>query len=222
VRISKRLIARCLLIAVLVLAVSSALADDFKTSNGKEYKNAKLSRVEPDGIVITFSAGIVKLPFIELPADVRKKYGFDSQAAATYAKEENRKQAALAQQRQTEAQKRVEEREKYWSEHPGPQPQQHSVGLTGSALDRDAGPKPTQLEDGTVVSLDQQIRQSLFDPDSLIYESRGELKVGQSPGGNPVWTITITYRAKNRYGAYTGNRMESYWLKDGFWNLRTY
>jgi hypothetical protein len=34
---------------------SLALADDFKTIDGKEYKNATVSRVEPDGPVITFS-----------------------------------------------------------------------------------------------------------------------------------------------------------------------
>ena len=30
------------------LAASIALADDFKTIDGKEYKNVKVSRVEPD------------------------------------------------------------------------------------------------------------------------------------------------------------------------------
>lgn len=39
------------------LSASIALADDFKTIDGKEYKNAKVSRVEPDRIVITFSGG---------------------------------------------------------------------------------------------------------------------------------------------------------------------
>ena len=34
------------------LSASIALADDFKTINGKEYKNARVSRVEPDGIVL--------------------------------------------------------------------------------------------------------------------------------------------------------------------------
>ena len=29
--------------------ISIALADDFKTINGKEYKNVTVSRVEPDG-----------------------------------------------------------------------------------------------------------------------------------------------------------------------------
>ena len=40
-------------LTLLTICVTSiALADDFKTVNGKEYKNATISRVEPDGIVI--------------------------------------------------------------------------------------------------------------------------------------------------------------------------
>ena len=40
-------------IAILpLLSASIALAEDFKTINGKEYKNATISRVEADGIVI--------------------------------------------------------------------------------------------------------------------------------------------------------------------------
>jgi hypothetical protein len=34
---------------ILIVSLASvALADDFKTVDGKEYKNAKVSRVEPD------------------------------------------------------------------------------------------------------------------------------------------------------------------------------
>jgi hypothetical protein len=52
------------MLAVLSLCLASAvLADDFKTTNGKEYKDAKVSRVEPDGVVISFRGGIVKIPF---------------------------------------------------------------------------------------------------------------------------------------------------------------
>jgi len=34
------------------LSVSMALAEDFKTNNGKEYKDATMNRVEGDGIGI--------------------------------------------------------------------------------------------------------------------------------------------------------------------------
>ena len=60
---------------VLALAVLQfALADDFKTLNGKEYKNAEVSRVEADGIVIRTKTGISKIYFIELPKDVQERF----------------------------------------------------------------------------------------------------------------------------------------------------
>jgi hypothetical protein len=75
-------------IFILVVCIESVLlADDFKTINGKEYKNAKLSRVEPDGIVITFSGGIVKIPFAELSPDIQKNYGYNPAAAADFQKQ---------------------------------------------------------------------------------------------------------------------------------------
>src|SRR5438477_10399859 len=101
---------------IAALSAAIALGDDFKTIDGKEYKNATLSRVEPDGIVIAFSGGIVKLPFAELSSELQKKYGYDSKAAEAYSAEENQKQIALQQQRKAEENKRTEERHKYWSE----------------------------------------------------------------------------------------------------------
>jgi hypothetical protein len=202
----------------MVCFASGALADDFKTTDGKEYKNVTVTRVEPDGIVLSGKSGISKVYFTELPKEVQDRYNYDAAKATAFSAEQAANQKALYKQRQEAERKQVEEREKYWSEHPTPKPQRQA-GLTGTLLDRDAGPKPAQLADGTVVSLDQQLRQSLYDPDSLIYVSRGELKVGHTPGGNPAWTVTIIYRAKNGYGAYMGNKFESYYLKDGFWNL---
>ena len=47
------------------LSASIALADDFKTVNGKEYKDATVTRVEPDGIVLRTKSGISKIYFVE-------------------------------------------------------------------------------------------------------------------------------------------------------------
>ncbi|PYL70082.1 MAG: hypothetical protein DMF22_10235, partial [Verrucomicrobia bacterium] len=69
------------------LFASIALADDFKTVNGKEYKNATLSRVEPDGIVIKFSGGIVKIPFTELSKELQEKYNYNAEAAEKFTAE---------------------------------------------------------------------------------------------------------------------------------------
>ncbi len=43
------------------LSASIALADDFKTVDGKEYKNVTVGRVEPDGIVLSSKSGISKV-----------------------------------------------------------------------------------------------------------------------------------------------------------------
>ena len=63
--------------ALAILAAVSAslvLADDFKTINGKEYKDATVSRVEPDGIVLKTKSGISKVYFTELPKEVQERF----------------------------------------------------------------------------------------------------------------------------------------------------
>jgi hypothetical protein len=57
-----------------MLSASIAVADDFKTIAGKEYKNATVSRVEADGIVIKTKTGLSKIYFVELPKDVRERF----------------------------------------------------------------------------------------------------------------------------------------------------
>jgi hypothetical protein len=51
----------------LVSFASVVLADDFKTINGKVYKDGTISLVEADGIVLRTKTGISKIYFIELP-----------------------------------------------------------------------------------------------------------------------------------------------------------
>jgi len=66
---------RNIIIAILAaLSVSIALADDFKTINGKEYKNVAVGRVEPDGLVVWSNSAIVKVYFSELPKEVMDKW----------------------------------------------------------------------------------------------------------------------------------------------------
>ena len=61
-----------------VLSASLAVAEDFKTINGKEYKDATISRVEADGIVIKTKTGISKIYFVELPKDVQERFHYGS------------------------------------------------------------------------------------------------------------------------------------------------
>ena len=64
--------------------ISSVLADDFKTLNGKEFKDATVTRVEPDGIVLKTKSGIIKIYFAELPKNVQEQFRYDSEKAASY------------------------------------------------------------------------------------------------------------------------------------------
>ena len=57
-----------------VLFASLAFSEDFKTINGKEYKNVTVSRVEPDGIVLKTKSGISKVYFRELPKEVQERF----------------------------------------------------------------------------------------------------------------------------------------------------
>jgi hypothetical protein len=92
---------------IIALVASIASADDFKTVNGKEYKDATVTHVEPDGIVIKFHGGIVKLAFTELPEETRIKYGYHAHTAQA----SKAPQAAQARtNNQTEAEARAIEK----------------------------------------------------------------------------------------------------------------
>ena len=62
--------------------VSVALADDFKTIDGKEHKDATVTRVEPDGIVVKSKTGISKLYFVEMTKEVQQRFNYNPQQAA--------------------------------------------------------------------------------------------------------------------------------------------
>lgn len=58
---------------VVTVTASLVLGEDFKTINGKEYKDAIVSRVEADGIVLRTHSAVVKVYFSELPEGLRKR-----------------------------------------------------------------------------------------------------------------------------------------------------
>jgi hypothetical protein len=88
-------------IAILAaLSLSLALADDFKTINGKEYKDATVTRVEPDGIFVKTKTGISKIYFLELPQEVQQKFNYDPQTAAAYSAQQAAALAATQNQAQ--------------------------------------------------------------------------------------------------------------------------
>jgi len=95
-------------LALLILFFTSAVfAEDFKTVNGKEYKDATVTRVEPDGIVVKTNSGVTKVYFVELPKDVQERFHYDSEeqgdSGATTRSLESRSGLAGPLQRTSEA-----------------------------------------------------------------------------------------------------------------------
>src|SRR5438034_6804208 len=124
---------------VVVCFASIALADDFKTIDGKEYKNAKVSRVEPDGLVLMTKSGISKVYFAELPKEVQERYHYNPQEAAEFTAQSVERNRQFLQQRAADEQKRTGERARYWSANPSRQPapveqQSTSACMHGRAL----------------------------------------------------------------------------------------
>lgn len=90
---------------LLALALSSpAIAEDITLANGVVLKNAKITRVDPDGLRIMHDDGISKVSHESLTPELKAKYNFDSEKAESF-----RKQTEIEQR---DAQKRMrEERE---------------------------------------------------------------------------------------------------------------
>src|SRR5215468_9799208 len=89
--------ARVLTLLILCFT-SAAVAEDFTTVNGKEYKDATVTRVDPDGVVVKTKSGITKVYFIELPKDVQEQFHYDSGKAAAYSAEQTANYTAYQKQ----------------------------------------------------------------------------------------------------------------------------
>src|SRR5215831_15061915 len=66
------------IVILATLFVAPVLAEDFKTINGKEYKDATISHVEADGIVLRTKTGISKVYFVEFPKAVQERFHYGS------------------------------------------------------------------------------------------------------------------------------------------------
>ncbi len=85
---------------LILCLTSAAFAEDFKTVNGKEYKDATVTRVDPDGIVVKTKSGITKVYFTELPKEVQERFHYDSAKAASYSAEQTANYTAYQKQQE--------------------------------------------------------------------------------------------------------------------------
>jgi hypothetical protein len=91
-------------VAALILCItSSAFAEDFETVTGKQYKDATITRLEPDGIIVRTKSGITKVYFAELPKEMQERFHYDPQQAHAYSAEQGANYT-LYQNQQAEAQ----------------------------------------------------------------------------------------------------------------------
>ena len=105
---------------VILCFASVALANDFKAIDGKEYKNVRVSRVEPDGLVLISKSGISKVYFTELPKEVQERFRYDAAQAAAYSAEQVASQVAFQTQQAELRRKVAEEKNRYWiGQQPG-------------------------------------------------------------------------------------------------------
>jgi len=89
------------LFTILLLSFAAvALSEDFKTVNGKEYKDATVTRIDPDGVVLKTKSGITKVYFTELPKDVQEQFHYDSAKAASYSAEQAANYTAYQKQQE--------------------------------------------------------------------------------------------------------------------------
>jgi sRNA-binding protein len=95
---------------LIVSFTSAVFAEDFKTINGKEYKDATVTRIEPDGIVVKTTSGVTKVYFAELPKQVQERFHYDAAKAASYSAEQAANYAAY-QKQEDEARRQRDEAE---------------------------------------------------------------------------------------------------------------
>ena len=95
-----------------MLTASIVLAEDFTTVSGKEYKDAIISRVEHDGIVLKTKSGISKVYFAELPKDVQERFHYDP--TKLVAAQREREQIGFRRVRDSRRQPDVSERKLFF------------------------------------------------------------------------------------------------------------
>lgn len=89
------------LVTALILSFASlGFSEDFTTVNGKQYKDATITRVEPDGIVVKTKSGVTKVYFSELPREVQERFHYDSEKAASYSAEQAANYATYQKQQE--------------------------------------------------------------------------------------------------------------------------
>src|SRR5205814_3407566 len=141
------------ILTFLILCFASvAFADDFKAIDGKEYKNVRVSRVEPDGIVLISKSGISKVYFAELPKEVQDRFHYDAAQATAYSTEQAASQQAF-QNQQAELRRKVAEEKNRYRIRQGPAKNQQAKVEAPAAVVAGRGQQAEVISHGTQVDI---------------------------------------------------------------------
>jgi hypothetical protein len=91
---------------------TNSLPSKITTTDGVIYDAPRLSRVEPDGLLVEFQpavggTGLAKLKFAKLPESLQKQFGYDPQKSADYEHEQQLAMATLTQRLQQDEKARA-------------------------------------------------------------------------------------------------------------------
>ncbi|MEJ0089168.1 MAG: hypothetical protein WDM80_05375 [Limisphaerales bacterium] len=84
---------------------TNSLPATITTTDGVTYNHPKLSRVEPDGLLVEYQpaaggTGLAKLKFVKLPESLQKEFGYDSGKSADYEQQQRLAMVELTQKLQ--------------------------------------------------------------------------------------------------------------------------
>jgi hypothetical protein len=75
-------------------------AEEFTTLDGEHYTGATLKLVEPDGLIIRYPDGVVKLKFKNLPVEIQEKYKYNPNAEKDFLERSHAEDLKRAQENQ--------------------------------------------------------------------------------------------------------------------------
>ena len=170
----------------------------FVATDGEKFENVKVSRVEADGLVLTSDAGIQKVAFERLPADIQRQYGYDPAKAAEFKASEAKKHMQAMQQireANAAADARAASEKAAWDAEQAKQQQQDEIRAKAANAVAIRGKVVQATKDGLLVNCEQPEPSYTWGTQS--YGGGGGPKKAPSQGGAPS-----PKRPKSEYGYF--------------------
>jgi hypothetical protein len=59
-------------------------ATTIRDNSGREFRQARIKTVDPDGLLVSHEGGVTKVPFVDLPKEIQERYGYDPEKAVAF------------------------------------------------------------------------------------------------------------------------------------------